>query len=36
VASLNVAAADEAVFKQVHYISEISRNCECFNCRGRK
>ncbi len=33
-ASLSVAAATEADVKRAHYISEMSQNCEYFNCRG--
>jgi hypothetical protein len=33
VASFNVAAADEAVIKRAYYISEMSQECECFDCR---
>ncbi len=33
-ALFNVAAANDAVVKYVHYISEMSQNCECFNRRG--
>jgi hypothetical protein len=34
VASFNMAAANEAAVKRVHYISEMSQDCEYFNCRG--
>ena len=32
--SLNLAAVNEAVVKCVHYISEMSQNCECVASRG--
>ncbi len=33
-ASFNIGAANEAVVKHAHYISEISQNSECFNIEG--